>query len=96
MNDLTLTNILKRIAYDTYEEAVKETYGQVDCPEETESRQFADNLKQFYEKELAVKQNIYESPLLSARRLFHAGQDLRDEIELIKAILTILNTNNND
>ena len=95
-HDLTLSAMMKRIAYDISEEAIGETHELMahgkDCPEEEYSEGLSANLLQFYEDELKRKEKIYNSPYLSVKRLFINGYDLNEDIQQIKAIINILKT----
>jgi len=99
-HDLTLSAILKRIAYDISEEAIGETYEMTnrlgDCPDEQYSEQLSNNLLQFYEYELRRKEEIYHKKLLDPERIFINGWDLWEDIEQVKAIIEILKTNKHE
>ena len=97
--DLTLYAILKRVAYDAAEQGVAQYIvceNTDDEYTEQHSETIANEMLEFYEGELKWKQAKYDRPLLAYDRLFVNGQELYDDIEQVKAIITILKTNKHE
>lgn len=96
--DLTLSAILKRIAYDASEMAIgdqMEADKVGDGLTEEYSEQLAKDLLEYYQDELSWKQRVYDKEPLDPTRLFICGWDLYEDIQQIKAIIEIIKTNEN-
>ena len=97
--DLTISAILKRIAYDASELAIAdqvEASKKDDVLTEEYSEQLANDLLKYYENELRQKEGIYNKKLLDPERIFINGWDLWEDIEQVKAIIEILKTNKHE